>query len=134
MKTNLLIILSFVLLIASCNRSRVDVNKNEREAFLYIPDSIQTFGVVSKSSQSEQTCFFELKNIGDIPIMIQNISVSCGCLSCEIPKKTVMPAESMVLPVKIDLKNQLGSFNKSLVVFSNAVEPKIIRIKGQITK
>lgn len=128
-------LLLLVVLVGCSRRNGVDISANGKQGILYIEDSIQTIGVVSKQIYQKKTCYFELKNTGKFPVTIQDIDISCGCLSCDVPKQPIMPSKSIVLPITINLNNQWGLFNKSIVIFSNAQIPnKILRIKGQIIK
>ena len=135
MKKRLLFYLFILILIAcSGNGQRVNILNHGQTGDLYINDSIQDFGIVSKSEFPEKTFVFKIENIGSSPVTIQDVRVSCGCLKCETPQQPLMPTESVSLPIKVNLRNQLGRFNKSVVIFSDAFSPKIIRIKGQIIK
>lgn len=133
-KVLLFYLLLLTLIACSGNDHRVNIQKHGQIGDLYINDSIQDFGTISKSEFLEKTLVFKIENIGSGPVTIQDVRVSCGCLKCKTPQQPLMPTESVSLPIKVNLKNQLGRFNKSVVIFSDALSPKIIRIKGQIIK
>jgi hypothetical protein len=90
------------------------------------------FGTVKKKDTPIHIVF-EFQNIGDVPLVIHKVDVSCGCLSAEYPKDPTMPKNSGNIKVKIDAKDFTGAFNKTLFVKSNAAEDVILlRITGQI--
>jgi len=90
------------------------------------------FGSIKKED-SPITVVFEFQNEGDVPLVIQKVDVSCGCMSIEYPKQPTMPKGTGTILVKIDLQNQSGTFNRTLFVKSNATEDLILlRIKGQV--
>ena len=75
----------------------------------------------------------EFQNIGDSPLILFKVDVSCSCLSVDFPKEQIMPKEKGVVKVKVDAQKLIGTFNKTLFVRSNATEEIILlRIVGQI--
>lgn len=77
---------------------------------------------------------FKFKNIGKSPLVISNISSSCGCTVPEKPKDPIMPGKEGEIKVKYDT-NRIGGFNKTITINSNASEPvKRIRIKGIVLR
>lgn len=86
------------------------------------------YGKISKGSDGART--FVFTNIGDAPIIIENIQSSCGCTVPEKPEKPIMPGEKGEIKVSYDT-NKPGRFNKQIIIFSNAKQKrKIVRIKG----
>lgn len=75
---------------------------------------------------------FEFINKGNIPLVIQKVDVSCGCLSIEYPKQPTMPDKKAIVEVKINTQTS-GDFNKPIFVKSNAIEDIVVlRIVGQV--
>ena len=90
------------------------------------------FGTIRKEDTTV-TVSFEFQNTGDVPLVIQKVDVSCGCLSAEYPKQPIMPNGKGDITVKANTKDFTGAFNKTLFVKSNATEDVILlRIVGQI--
>ena len=76
---------------------------------------------------------FDFQNTGGVPLLIHKVDVSCGCMTVEFPKEPTIPRQKGSITVKIDSKNRVGAFNKTLFVKSNATEDVILlRIVGQI--
>ena len=89
------------------------------------------FGTVK--TNSKMNVHFEFQNVGDTPLIIQKVDVSCGCLTVEFPKHPMKPKEKGTIEVKIDTKGLKGAFNKTLFVRSNATDDVVLlRIVGQI--
>ena len=77
---------------------------------------------------------FKFKNVGKSPLVIENISSSCGCTVPKKPTKPIMPGESGEIEVKYDTARP-GGFSKTITIKSNASEPaKFLRIKGIVVK
>ena len=90
------------------------------------------FGTVRPKGASIDIVF-EFQNTGDVPLLIQKVDVSCGCLSVEFPKEPTASGRKGSIKVTIDTKDFTGAFNKTLFVKSNATEDVILlRILGQI--
>jgi hypothetical protein len=86
------------------------------------------YGKISKGSDGART--FVFTNIGDAPIIIENIQSSCGCTVPEKPEKPIMPGEKGEIKVSYDTK-RIGGFSKQITILSNAVKARrIIKIKG----
>lgn len=80
-------------------------------------------------------CIFMIKNSGDQPLVIDHVSSSCGCTTAEYPQKPIEPGKSGRIVVKYGTSN-IGSFRKTLVVVSNAMNhpKKVLKIKGRVLK
>ena len=90
------------------------------------------YGKIIKGSEGERT--FVFTNIGDAPLMIQNIKSSCGCTVPKKPEKPIMPGEKGEIKVSYDTK-RVGGFSKSITITSNAKNAvKVIKIKGFVNK
>ncbi|MDX2185512.1 MAG: DUF1573 domain-containing protein [Opitutaceae bacterium] len=62
---------------------------------------------------------FELKNMGDTPLLLTGVHASCGCAFVEIgtlPRspQTLAPGETIKARVRIDLTHKYGPFAKSV--------------------
>ena len=90
------------------------------------------FGTIKKKD-APIAVIFEFHNIGDIPLVIQKVDVSCGCLSVDYPDEPILPKEKGTISVQVDVQDSTGAFNKTLFVKSNSTEDVILlRIIGQI--
>lgn len=75
------------------------------------------FGVIKQGIPVEH--YFEFKNDGDSPLLINNVKTSCGCTVSSYPKEPIMPGESEKIKVTYNAA-KIGNFNKRITVFSNA--------------
>lgn len=63
---------------------------------------------------------FKFKNTGKKPLVISNVTASCGCTVPEIPKKPFAPGETGVIKASFDSnKGQVGHNSKNVTVFAN---------------
>lgn len=93
---------------------------------------IINYGKIEKGADGKR--IFEFTNVGDAPIIINEIKTGCDCAVPEKPTKPIMPGEKSTLTVVYDT-SKTGGFTKTITIFSNAKnEIKKIKIKGYITK
>lgn len=123
--------LLFMLLFSCSSESNQPMESSS--GYLYIPNARQSFGKVDKKNTKIIKCSFPIKNIGKKNIVIKKIDVSCGCMSVEMTSKILRPQEQHVLIVKIETKNRIGFFNKTIYINSDAENSlELVRIKGEI--
>jgi Protein of unknown function (DUF1573). len=78
----------------------------------------------------ESLLVFTLKNTGETPLLIQNVSASCGCTVPAWDKHPVEPGKEAKIQVKVVPENT-GYFNKTIQVSCNTGESEIrLRVKG----
>lgn len=89
------------------------------------------FGTVKDGAVVEHT--FTFKNTGDVPLIIQNATATCGCTVPKKPEKPIAPGETGEIQVRFDSSNKPGVQNKTVTVTANT-DPAITRltIKGTV--
>ena len=82
--------------------------------------------------QGDGSVDFEFTNTGTAPLMINNVTSSCGCTIPKWTKEPVQPGEKGKISVKYDTK-RVGPFSKPVRVYSNATEtPITLTITGTV--
>ncbi len=80
--------------------------------------------------QEERKATFILKNMGNKPLFISDVTTSCGCTSVDYSKEPVNPSDSMRLHV-IYKADHPGYFSKMITVYCNAdASPIRLKISG----
>lgn len=87
------------------------------------------FGNIPKSKT--KTVTIEIKNTGNNPLVIIDISSTCGCININYDKTSVRPGKNLRIEVTTTLKNT-GIFNESITIRCNTVNPIKVKIKGNI--
>lgn len=99
------------------NQTEIKVNKT--------PLSLGSF-----DWRQEQSGTFVLENIGNTPLVIEDVNTSCGCTSVNYSKKPVSSGDSVQLIVTYKAE-QPEHFNKAVTVYCNAkTSPIILQITG----
>jgi hypothetical protein len=88
------------------------------------------YGTVTKGGDG--TCEFKFKNNGIEPLILANVSSSCGCTVPEWPREPILKGKSASVKVKYDT-NRVGPINKTITVMSNAKVASIqLKIIGNV--
>jgi len=120
MKVNLSILLLFVLFSLSA-QPKLAFDKTQHD-----------FGKVNEGD-GPATYDFSFKNAGTTPLIIQNVSTTCGCTTPEWTREPIRPGATGFIKVSYDVKGRPGAIDKSITVHSNSQPPTInLRIIGEV--
>lgn len=93
--------------------------------------TVHQFGAVLWKNPA--TAAFTITNKGDKPLVISNVTTSCGCTEAEWTKTPIAPGASGTITTTFDAK-ALGRFQKSIGVYCNAAHrPIYLSIRGEVT-
>lgn len=62
---------------------------------------------------------FEFTNNGKKPLVIKNVTATCGCTVPEVPKEPVMPGQKGYIKAVFDSQGRPGANQKSITVDAN---------------
>lgn len=92
---------------------------------------IHEFGIILW--KNPVTATFQVKNEGDKPLVITNVTTSCGCTVADWTKTPIAPGKSGVVSSTFDAK-ALGHFQKSIGIYSNASDrPVYLTLRGEVS-
>jgi len=78
------------------------------------------------------TFFFEIKNISDKPIVVENASASCGCTVPEKPEKPINPGATGKIKVQFNAA-AVAPFTKDIFIkLAGVDQPKTVQITGEV--
>lgn len=122
MKQLLLIAAFMCSLTAMAQQKATDVSKVNTEK--------HDFGKIKQGVPV--TTFFEITNISNKPLVIENAWGSCGCTTPEVPKEPIAPGASTKLKVAYNAANA-AHFEKDVYIkFAGIQEPRIVKITGDV--
>ena len=76
---------------------------------------------------------FTFKNTGTTPLIVQNVSSTCGCTTPEWTKQPVRAGETGFIRVSYNVKGRPGAIDKTITVHSNgSATPVSLRIIGEV--
>jgi hypothetical protein len=78
---------------------------------------------------------FEFTNTGNQPLIVQDVTPSCGCTNVDWIKSPVLPGQKGWIQLSLKTEEQHGVFDKEVYIRSNAITPHgekrfTINIKG----
>jgi len=92
---------------------------------------IHEFGVVLW--KHPVTATFTVRNDGDKPLVISNVTTSCGCTIADWTKTPIAPGATGMVSSTFDAK-ALGHFQKSIGVYCNAsARPLYLTLRGEVS-
>lgn len=108
----------------------VTVAQAQKTAKMEFKSETIDYGEIKKGSDGIR--IFEFKNIGDAPLVIEDVKSSCGCTVPKKPEEPILPGKTGQIEVKYDTK-RVGPIRKTVTVYSNADESvKSLKIKGTV--
>lgn len=119
-----LIVLLFSFLIQAQNGAKIEI---------LAKNNTIDYGEVIKGKDNGIRSF-EFKNIGDKPLIINNVQSTCGCTIPEFPKSPVLPGKTDFIKIKYNMK--VGPIRKTITVETNAVNFSdgrvVLKIEGEV--
>ncbi len=106
------------------------LNAQDKVAKIEFKESVIDYGDIERGSDGVRV--FEFTNTGNIPLVISNVTSSCGCTIPKKPTEPIAPGKTGVIEVKYDT-NRVGPIRKTVTVTSNADTPTVaLKIKGKV--
>lgn len=82
---------------------------------------VYNFGDITEGDTVEHV--FKFTNAGDSPLVINNITASCGCTTPEWPRDPVAPGADGSVKVRFNSVGKIGQQNKTITVYANTNPP-----------
>lgn len=117
----------FILLVGSLSLTGCD-NRQQGESaqatvsgklpkITFDQKGIYDFGELTEGDTVEHV--FGFTNTGQFPLIINNITASCGCTTPEWPREPVAPGTKSSIRVRFNSRGKMGQQNKTITVFAN---------------
>lgn len=106
-------------------------NKNIPKTTVEVTQTAIDFGTFDKSETKGTT--IEVKNTGDSPLVIVDVSTTCGCTAATYDKRPAKPGETLRVGIKMTPKDT-GFFDEVVTIKYNSInnQPVKVRIKGNV--
>jgi hypothetical protein len=112
----LLMLLVVILVVFTAN-----AQEQKKGAVIDFKEKSIDFGNISQGDKVEHT--FVFTNTGDVPLIISNVAVTCGCTAPNWPKEPIQPGKTGEMKVVFNSAGKMGQQNSIVRVYSNASEP-----------
>ena len=106
------------------------VNAQSKVAKIDFKSDTIDYGTIEKGANGVRV--FEFTNTGDAPLIISQVTSSCGCTIPKKPDGPILPGKTGQIEVKYDT-NRVSPIRKTVTVISNAETPTVaLKIKGEV--
>jgi copper(I)-binding protein len=85
---------------------------------LTVPEASYNFGTIPQGKKVPHN--FVIRNSGDAPLQIKEVTVSCGCTAAKPSSSLIAPGKSAEIQVLFDSTNFTGKVQKSVTLVTNA--------------
>lgn len=104
----------------------------QKKAVISAEETSFDFGTI-KEANGNVSHTFQIKNIGDSPLVLTRVIASCGCTTPEWTKEPIEPGTTGDVTITYNPKNRPGPFVKTISVYSNGKTGSfILTIRGEV--
>lgn len=101
-------------------------------ASIVFSNTSHDFGSILEENGSV-SCEFVFTNNGDAPLVISQVTASCGCTTPDWTKAPIAPGKTGYIKATYAAKGRPGQFHKTITVISNAKEGTVqLTIQGTV--
>ena len=68
---------------------------------------------------------FKYKNTGNQPLVVEHVSVTCGCTAPQWSKAALQPGDTASIYIEFNSANKMGPVSKGVNLMTNCPEPLI---------
>jgi hypothetical protein len=110
----------------------VSLNAQQNRSRIQFVETEHNFGRFAENA-GRQTRDFVFTNIGTEPLVIQNVSVSCGCTTPTWTRSPIPAGGQGKITAIYDPQNRQGQFNQTLSVRTNSDPATVVlTIRGEV--
>ncbi len=124
-----------IVVVLACNNS--DVAKTEVKegdtTTVEFENTVFDFGTVIQGEKVSYT--FKFKNTGDKPLVVSDVTTSCGCTVASYSKEPLSPGSEGYIKITFDTSGRKNNQHKIITVTSNTKPNKTeLSIKGVVNQ
>lgn len=112
---NFIVVLLSVLSFAGVTMAQTTAASGAKIKFM---EESKNFGDIKQGEVVKHV--FNFKNEGNEPLILSNVSTTCGCTASNWPKEPIAPGKTASIEATFNSAGKAGQQNKVLTVFSNS--------------
>jgi hypothetical protein len=121
-----------ILLMATILAGSLAVNAQDKKPDEVIKVNTEKYDFGKIKQAVPVSTSFEITNISDKPIVIENAWGSCGCTTPEVPKEPIAPGATTKLKVNYNAA-AMNHFEKDVFIkIAGVSETKVVKITGDV--
>jgi len=95
----------------------------------FLEKGVHDFGQITEGDTVEY--LYKFVNKGELPLMINNITASCGCTTPDWPREPVAPGQESAVRVRFNSRGKQGEQRKSVSIYANT-EPAMTNVEFKV--
>ncbi|MEZ0541143.1 DUF1573 domain-containing protein [Fibrella arboris] len=95
----------------------------------FLETGIHDFGQITEGDTVEH--LYKFVNKGELPLVINNITASCGCTTPDWPREPVAPGQESAVRVRFNSRGKQGEQRKTVTVYANT-QPTMTDIEFKV--
>jgi hypothetical protein len=107
----------FMLALAMVSCSQEEGKREKGDAKIVFAQENHDYGEIP--FKGDGGCEFAFRNTGKTPLLLTHVKSTCGCTIPKWPSEPIKAGEQGIIKVSYDTQ-RVGTFNKSIYVYSNA--------------
>ena len=113
------------------NNPKSASHSSDKEAVITFDKTEHDFGTLLQGEVV--TYSFHFTNTGNAPLLISNVSTSCGCTVADFSREPINPGKEGYIKASYDSKGHHGFQTRSLTVVTNTnPNQTVLRLKGTV--
>lgn len=125
-----------IITLLSCynksNNPNSTTAKSEKYAVFNFKENLFDFGIINNGDTVTHN--FPFSNTGKVPLIINDISTSCGCTIVEFSKKPIATNGHGVITVQFSKHHDPGLHIKQIIIKANTADPYTVLHIRAVTK
>jgi hypothetical protein len=119
MKKIALLVFSLFLFAQALTVEQAFAQDNQKGPVITFAKGNHDFGDIKQGDKVEHV--FKFENTGTEPLILSNVSTTCGCTASNWPREPIAPGGSGEIKITFDSAGKSGMQTKVATIYSNAV-------------
>lgn len=104
---------------------------SDKQAVITFDKTEHNFGTLLQGEVV--TYSFHFTNSGNVPLLVSNVSTTCGCTVADYPREPIAPGKDGFIKATYDSKGHHGFQSRSVTVSANTMPAQtVLRMKGEV--
>lgn len=104
---------------------------SDKQAVITFDKTEHNFGTLLQGEVV--TYSFHFTNSGNVPLLVSNVSTTCGCTVADYPREPIAPGKDGFIKATYDSKGHHGFQSRAITVSANTMPAQtVLRMKGEV--
>ena len=104
---------------------------SDKQAVITFDKTEHNFGTLLQGEVV--TYSFHFTNSGNVPLLVSNVTTTCGCTIADYPREPIAPGKDGFIKATYDSKGHHGFQSRAITVSANTMPAQtVLRMKGEV--